>query len=95
MVVSLDTNSQQIWEWLDAVPDPEIPVISIVDLGVVRDVDIDRGAVKVTITPTYSGCPAMSVISMDIETELAKHFELKLKGRLGNDKGDGGYVRRS
>ena len=84
MVVSLDTNSQQIWEWLDAVPDPEIPVISIVDLGVVRDVDIDRGAVKVTITPTYSGCPAMSVIAMDIETELAKHGinNLELKTQI-------------
>jgi ring-1,2-phenylacetyl-CoA epoxidase subunit PaaD len=73
MVVSADTNPKQIWDWLDNVPDPEIPVISIVDLGVVRDVDIEHGAVKVTITPTYSGCPAMGVIAMDIETELVKH----------------------
>lgn len=73
MVVSSDINPKQIWDWLDNVPDPEIPVISIVDLGVVRGVDIEHGAVKVTITPTYSGCPAMSVIAMDVKTELAKH----------------------
>lgn len=62
----------QVWSWLDAVPDPEIPVISVVDLGVVRDVTVDGDAVAVTITPTYSGCPAMSVIALDIETALAK-----------------------
>ena len=84
MVVSANTNPKQIWDWLETVPDPEIPVISIVDLGVVRDVDISQGTVKVTITPTYSGCPAMSVIAMDIETELAKHGinSLELKTQI-------------
>ena len=84
MVMSAETNPKQIWDWLDTVSDPEIPVISIVDLGVVRDVDIEHGAVKVTITPTYSGCPAMSIIAMDIETELAKHGikNLKLKTQI-------------
>ena len=84
MVVSVDKNAKQIWDWLETVPDPEIPVISIVDLGVVRDVDISQGTVKVTITPTYSGCPAMSVIAMDIETELAKHGinSLELKTQI-------------
>lgn len=62
-----------IWEWLDEVPDPEIPVISVVDLGVVRDVKILDHAVQVTITPTYSGCPAMAMIALDIEVALAKH----------------------
>ncbi|MEP1768762.1 MAG: 1,2-phenylacetyl-CoA epoxidase subunit PaaD [Sulfitobacter sp.] len=62
----------QIWEWLEDVPDPEIPVISVVDLGVVRGVAVSGADVTVTITPTYSGCPAMSVIAMDIETALAK-----------------------
>lgn len=66
-------SEKQIWAWLDDVPDPEIPVISVVDLGVVRDVTVNGAQVKITITPTYSGCPAMSVIAMDIETELAKH----------------------
>ncbi len=65
-------TSAQIWDWLEAVPDPEIPVISVVDLGIIRYVDVDSELVKVTITPTYSGCPAMSVIAMDIETELSK-----------------------
>lgn len=65
-------TKDQIWDWLDAVPDPEIPVISVVDLGVVRDVSISEEGVEVTITPTYTGCPAMSVIAFDIETALAQ-----------------------
>ena len=65
-------SEAQIWDWLEAVPDPEILVISVVDLGVVRGVDVADDEVSITITPTYSGCPAMSVISMDIETALAK-----------------------
>ena len=54
-------TKDQIWDWLDAVPDPEIPVISVVDLGVVRDVSVSEEGVEVTITPTYTGCPAMSL----------------------------------
>jgi ring-1,2-phenylacetyl-CoA epoxidase subunit PaaD len=65
-------TKDQIWDWLDAVPDPEIPVISVVDLGVVRDVSVSEEGVEVTITPTYTGCPAMSVIAFDIETALAQ-----------------------
>jgi len=53
----MTTHSAQIWEWLADVPDPEIPVISIVDLGIVRDVTMRDGICEVTITPTYSGCP--------------------------------------
>lgn len=62
----------EIWSWLSDVPDPEIPAISLVDLGVVRDVRIDDAdeRVVVTITPTYSGCPATRVIAADIETAL-------------------------
>lgn len=66
MQPSIDT----IWTWLDAVPDPEIPVISIVDLGIVRDVVWDNDTVEIAVTPTYSGCPATRVISIDIETAL-------------------------
>ena len=62
----------EIWQWLDNVPDPEIPVISVVDLGVIRHVAWSDDVLEVTITPTYSGCPAMSVIALDVETELAK-----------------------
>jgi ring-1,2-phenylacetyl-CoA epoxidase subunit PaaD len=60
----------QIWKWLDQVPDPEIPVISITDLGIVRDVAWDRDTLEISVTPTYSGCPATSVIAMDIETAM-------------------------
>ncbi len=58
-------------EVLATVPDPEVPVISVVDLGIVREVVVgDDGAVSVTITPTYSGCPAMFEIEKDIRTAL-------------------------
>ena len=63
----------EIWGWLDQVPDPEIPVISVVDLGIVRDVAWADDKLEVAVTPTYSGCPATSVISMDIETALRDH----------------------
>ena len=60
----------QIWSWLDEVPDPEIPVISVVDLGIVRALGWDGDTLSVTVTPTYSGCPATSVISIEIEKAL-------------------------
>lgn len=63
-------TTDQIWEWLDAVSDPEIPVISVVDLGIVRGVDWDIETLEVSVTPTYSGCPATSIIALDIETAL-------------------------
>ncbi len=70
---------QQVWDWLDQVPDPEIPVISVVDLGIVRDVQWDADILTVTITPTYSGCPATSIIALDIETALHGHGIEKLE----------------
>ena len=84
MVTLISPTIDQIWGWLDEVPDPEIPVISIVDLGVVRDVLVDGSSVKVTITPTYTGCPAMNVISTDIERALAKKgvTDLTLKTKI-------------
>lgn len=60
----------QVWGWLADVPDPEIPVISLVDLGIVRDVTWDGDTLVVTVTPTYSGCPATAVINLDIERAL-------------------------
>ncbi len=65
---------EQVWSWLGEVPDPEIPVISVVELGIVRDVAwADGGECVVTITPTYSGCPAMLVIAEAIEDTLKRH----------------------
>ncbi len=60
----------QVWEWLSQVPDPEIPAVSIVDLGIVRAVAVAGEAVTVTVTPTYSGCPATAVIALQIKTAL-------------------------
>jgi ring-1,2-phenylacetyl-CoA epoxidase subunit PaaD len=59
-----------IWRALEAVKDPEIPVISVVDMGIVRAVVIDAGEVRVTMTPTFSGCPALDVMRRDIEAAV-------------------------
>jgi ring-1,2-phenylacetyl-CoA epoxidase subunit PaaD len=60
----------QVWAWLSELPDPEIPVLTLTDLGVIRDVAWDDDTLRVTVTPTYSGCPATAVIEMDIEAAL-------------------------
>jgi ring-1,2-phenylacetyl-CoA epoxidase subunit PaaD len=66
------TARERALEIAGAVPDPELPVLTIADLGVLRGVDVtDDGAVEVTITPTYSGCPAMDVIRNDVEAALS------------------------
>jgi ring-1,2-phenylacetyl-CoA epoxidase subunit PaaD len=66
-------DASHVWSLLAGVSDPEIPVISVVDLGIVRDVQVTGpSACAVTITPTYSGCPAMQVISDDIQEALHK-----------------------
>ncbi|GAC1315800.1 MAG: phenylacetate-CoA oxygenase subunit PaaJ [Collimonas sp.] len=69
----MTTSVEQVWAWLEEVPDPEIPAISVVDLGIVRAVELDGAQCTVTITPTYSGCPAMQVIADAIETGLKSH----------------------
>ena len=58
-------STEQVWEWLADVPDPEIPVLSILDLGIVRDVTVED-TVTVTLTPTYSGCPATEAIESNV-----------------------------
>jgi ring-1,2-phenylacetyl-CoA epoxidase subunit PaaD len=65
-MVPVDT----VWRWLEEVPDPEIPVVSVVDLGIVRDVAWEGETLVVAVTPTYSGCPATAIINMDIEAAL-------------------------
>lgn len=65
----LDSELKVI-EVLDTICDPEIPVLTIRDLGIVRDVSVSEGKVKVIITPTYSGCPAMNVIEFQIKAAL-------------------------
>jgi ring-1,2-phenylacetyl-CoA epoxidase subunit PaaD len=57
---------------LETVTDPEIPVLTIADLGILRDISVHDDMVEVTITPTYSGCPAMNMITLEIEAALAR-----------------------
>lgn len=64
------TDERRAWEALETVFDPEIPQLSIVDLGIVRAVTTDGGSVCADLSPTYSGCPAVSVIELDAEVAL-------------------------
>jgi ring-1,2-phenylacetyl-CoA epoxidase subunit PaaD len=66
-------NKEEIIHILSEVKDPEIPVLTISDLGILRAVEYENDIVQIQITPTYSGCPAMEVIQEDIRTELARH----------------------
>lgn len=60
----------EIWSFLNEIPDPEIPVITIVELGVVRDIILTENGVSIVITPTYSGCPATERFIADIKEQL-------------------------
>ena len=71
MVKEISTHT--IWELLKTIPDPEIPAISIVDLGIVRKVHFEENILYITVTPTYSGCPAMSFM----KDEITRHLELQ------------------
>ena len=72
--------TDQVWAWLDQVPDPEIPVISVVDLGIVRNVAWEGETLAVTVTPTYSGCPAVLAIELAVEAALlGAGFEAKVE----------------
>ena len=79
MVIEVTTES--IWELLKTIPDPEIPAVSIVDLGIIRDVQYDDDMFNITITPTYIGCPAMSFIEEEIiynmESQGVINFQIK------------------
>lgn len=75
MVTVLDSDSElrrRAWDAAASVVDPEIPVLTIADLGVLRDVVLDGEHVEVAITPTYSGCPAMNMIALEIELALER-----------------------
>ncbi len=64
-------TEKEIWQYLQEVPDPGIPVINILDLGIVRKVEItDNENITITITPTYSGCPAMNTIPISVRLKL-------------------------
>src|SRR5438105_4632501 len=65
-------TTAQIYEWLEEVKDPEIPVLSLVDLGVITEVDIDNDDVQIQMTPTFVGCPALDYMKKEVEEVLAK-----------------------
>ena len=67
------STTDKIWNLLKEIPDPEIPVLTIHDLGIVRKIDEINNEIIVTITPTYSGCPAMNQFEADIVTTLNKY----------------------
>jgi ring-1,2-phenylacetyl-CoA epoxidase subunit PaaD len=80
MVDNLKIQEHEIWKILETVTDPEVPVLSIIDLGIVRKIEIydavqkpPSGGLEVFITPTYTGCPAMDVINMSIRMALLEN----------------------
>ncbi len=66
-------TKEQILEWLEDVKDPEIPVLSLVDLGVIKQISIEKNLVEVDMTPTFVGCPAMDYMQKDVESTLQKN----------------------
>ncbi|MEO8765590.1 MAG: 1,2-phenylacetyl-CoA epoxidase subunit PaaD [Ginsengibacter sp.] len=64
------SSAGEVWRLLMKITDPEIPVLSITDLGIIREIKISDTGIEIFITPTYSGCPAMDVISMNIRMAL-------------------------
>ncbi len=71
-MIETRTEEQQVWDLLHQVKDPEIPVVDVVDMGIVRAVALEGETLTVTITPTYSGCPAMHVIEREIRQTLVE-----------------------
>ena len=72
VAVTVKKETAQLFDLLSEVVDPEIPVLTLLDLGVLRDVSVKDDKVSVTITPTYAGCPAMEAMQADIKSVLAK-----------------------
>jgi ring-1,2-phenylacetyl-CoA epoxidase subunit PaaD len=86
MVNTSSIAEKKIWSILETVVDPEVPVLTVIDLGIIRKVEIYDAAQKpplgglgVFITPTYTGCPAMDMITMDIKMKLLEHGYKNIK----------------
>lgn len=75
-------DDAQAWQALSHVLDPEVPVLSVVELGIVRSVAVHAGVVQVSVTPTYSGCPATEVIQHDIRAALLRAGALEVRIEL-------------
>lgn len=86
MQKALNIEQKKIWQLLEEVCDPEVPVLSVIDLGIIREVNatnlpLDDGGIEIVITPTYTGCPAMDMISMNIKLALMGHGYKNVKVR--------------
>lgn len=81
-MVTVDLNTQDVYNLIAGIPDPEIPVITIKDLGILRDVKLVGDTYIVTITPTYTACPAMGMIEDQIKEILSAHGIDKVKVEL-------------
>ena len=77
--IKANITTDTAWKLMEDVYDPEIPVLSIIDLGIVRNIQLSHDDIEIFITPTYSGCPAMDVISMNIRTILSANGFKKIK----------------
>jgi ring-1,2-phenylacetyl-CoA epoxidase subunit PaaD len=65
-------TAEQVWSAFGEIPDPEIPVVSLVDLGVIRSVDVANGRVRVELTPTFLGCPALEAMKRALEDKVTE-----------------------
>jgi ring-1,2-phenylacetyl-CoA epoxidase subunit PaaD len=84
-------TAERVWEALGAIPDPEIPVISLVDLGVVKDVAVDGVRVRIEFTPTFMGCPALDAMRTQMEAAVTAlggepHVDVLLDDSWSTDK---------
>lgn len=79
MVTPPTIEEKKIWNILETVSDPEVPVLTILDLGIVRDLKIYEEQIEIVITPTYSGCPAIDMITMNIRLALLEHGYKNIK----------------
>ncbi len=75
-------TEKEIWQHLDDVFDPEIPVLTVADLGIVRKVEVSPKEITITITPTYSGCPAMQRIESDIREKISEVVDIPVRVTL-------------
>ena len=74
-------TTDQIYQWLDDVKDPEIPVLSLVDLGVITGITVEHDSVKIELTPTFVGCPALDMMKSEITERLQKEGLKKIEIR--------------
>ena len=73
MILEKNTTTETVWKILETVTDPEVPVLTVLDLGIVRDIEMHPDKLIITITPTYTGCPAMDMIKMNIRMALLEN----------------------